>query len=149
MSGSMLALLALGGCGGAVALLLFRASPRLTFVTWALTLYFVPDWVGASVGFFWSAITLVTLLALAANVGNLRLVPADGLVLLFVTLTLALFTLNMATLSATVIALLEWCLPYIWGRIVLSRLGAEFLTRVIATLAIVAATLAVKIGRAH
>lgn len=143
MDGSELMLLALAGSAGGVAFLLFHASPRLTFAVWAITLFFVPVWVGVTVGFFWSAITLVTLAALAANVGNLRFVFADLLMLLFAAIAVVLLTLNMASLPATVIALLEWTLPYLWGRMVLGRLGTEYLTKVIAVMAIVAAALAV------
>ncbi|WP_022919743.1 hypothetical protein [Ruania albidiflava] len=143
MGGSELILVALAACAGAVTLLLFHASPRLTFAVWASVLFFVPVWVGVTVGFFWSAITLVTLAALAANIKNLRIIVADILMLLFVALALLLFTLDMASLAATLTALLEWTLPYIWGRIVLSNLDTEYLTKLIALVAMVAATLAI------
>jgi hypothetical protein len=46
------------------------------------------------------------------------------------------------SLSSTVIALVEWIVPYIWGRLVLSRIPASFVTRWIAVLTTVAAALA-------
>lgn len=142
MSGSTLLLAAIALCAGVVGLLLFRAGPRLTVVVWAVVLFFVPVWIGVTVGFFWSAITLLTLAAVLTSISDIRLTAVDLLVAVFALMAVALFALKMATLSATVIALLEWTLPYIWGRLVLARVTRSFLTRVIATVATVAAVLA-------
>lgn len=142
MSGSLLLLAPLALCAGGVLLFLFRASPRATFVVWAITLFFVPIWIGATVGFFWAAITLVTLAAIAANMHDLRLTVVDGLVAAFALLAVVLLVLQLVTMSATVIAILQWVVPYAWGRIALVRVGASFIVRTIATVATAAAALA-------
>ncbi|MCR8670843.1 hypothetical protein [Agrococcus sp. HG114] len=142
MSASLLLLAPLALCAGIVALFVFRASPRTTFVCWTLVLCFVPVWIGVSVGFFWAAITLVTLAAVATSIEDVRLTPVDGFVAAFALLVLALFALRLATLSAAVIAMLEWVLPYVWGRLVLARLPARFVVSTIAVVGTAAAALA-------
>lgn len=137
---TLLGLLALGA--GGIALLVFRASPKAAFITWMLVLCFVPVWVGATVGFFWAAITLVTVLAILTNVRDITLTVVDALVAVLVLLVVALFALQLASLSATVIAVLEWVVPYVWGRLVLARLSTDFVTRVIAAVATVVAVVA-------
>ncbi|MDR7234330.1 hypothetical protein [Agrococcus sp. BE272] len=141
MTASLL-LVSLGLVGGLVMLLLLRASPRATVVAWTLALFFVPIWVGASVGFFWAAITLLTLAAIVASISDVRLRAVDGAVAGFALLVVALHALQLATLSATVIALLQWVVPYVWGRLVLERVGADFMTRTLAAVATAAAVLA-------
>lgn len=142
MSGALLVLVPLALCAALVGVFLFRASPRATFAVWLIVLFFLPVWVGASAGFFWAAVTLVTLLAIAASLHDVRLTAADGLMAAFALLCLVLFALRSASLSATVIALLEWTVPYIWGRLVLARVPAAFLIRAIAAVATAAALLA-------
>ncbi len=142
MSESLLVLAPLALCAGGVALFVFRASPRTTLVVWLLVLFLVPVWIGVSVGFFWAAITLISLAAIASNYADLRLTVVDGLVAVFALLLLVLFALQLATLSSTVIALLQWLVPYAWGRMVLARVPALFVTRAIATIATAAACLA-------
>lgn len=141
MNGSTLLLAGIAAGIGVIGILLFRASPRLTFVAWAVVLFFVPVWIGVSVGFFWSAITLLTLVAVLTNLSDIRLNAIDLLMAVFALMAAVLFALKAATLSATVIALLEWVLPYIWGRLVLARLNRSFVTRVLAAVAIAAAVL--------
>lgn len=141
MSGGNFLLMAVAAALGVVALFFFRASPRLTFVMWAAVLFFVPVWIGVSVGFFWSAITLLTLAAVLTNISDIRFTSVDVLVAVFALMVAALFAVKMATLSATVIALLEWVLPYVWGRLVLARVRRSFVVRTLATVATVAAVL--------
>lgn len=141
--GGNLVLAAVGACSAVLALLLFRAAPRATVIAWALALFFLPVWVGANVGFFWSVVTAITLLAVVAGLSDIRLHPVDAVMAVFVTLIVALFAMKGATLSATVIALLEWVLPYVWGRLVLARVSADFVVRVLAAAATAAAVLAV------
>jgi hypothetical protein len=135
-------LLGIAGCAAAVALFLFRASPRASVVLWVLVLFFVPVWVGVVLGFFWALLTLLTAVAIAANVADVRLTAADGIVAAFAALVIGLFATGAATLSATVIALLEWLLPYVWGRLVLARVSPLFVTRAVAVAATTAAVLA-------
>lgn len=142
MNGSTLLLAAIAAGVGVIGILLFRASPRLTFVTWALVLFFVPVWIGVNVGFFWSAITLITLVAVLTNISDIRLNSIDLLMGVFALMAAAQFALKMTGLSATVIALLEWVLPYVWGRLVLARVTRSFLTSVLAAIATAAAVFA-------
>ena len=129
-------------CAAFVALALFRAAPRLAFVTWCIALFFVPVWVGVNAGFFWGVVTIVTCGAILANWRMLKLVIVDGLVTVFAVLCVVLYALDAASLSSTVTAVLEWIVPYIWGRIVLARVSADFLTQAIAGMATAAAVLA-------
>lgn len=139
MSGTSLLLAAIAAGVGVIGILLFRASPRLTFVAWAVVLFFVPVWIGVNVGFFWSAITLLTLAAVLTNLSDIRLNGVDLIVAIFTLMATMQFALKMTGLSATVIALLEWVLPYLWGRLVLSRVSRDFVTSVLAVAATVAA----------
>ena len=43
-----------------------RSSPRLVVAGWAAVCFFAPIWVGVQAGLYWSALTGVTLVALAA-----------------------------------------------------------------------------------
>lgn len=142
MSESSLLLALLGAVVGAVALLVFRASPRATMVVWTLVLFFVPIWVGVSLGIVWSAITLMTIAAIAASVTDVRLGAIDVLVAVFALLVLVQLALQLSTLSASVIAVLEWLVPYVWGRLVLARVPGLDIARILAAAATVAAVLA-------
>jgi hypothetical protein len=126
---------------GVLGILLFRASPRLTVIVWALVLFFVPVWIGVNVGFFWSAITLLTLVAVLTSLSDIRLTGVDLIMAVFALMAAVLFALKASTLAATVIALLEWVLPYVWGRLVLARVTRSFVTGVIATVAVAAAVI--------
>ncbi|GAA1417358.1 hypothetical protein [Agrococcus citreus] len=143
MSESLLLLIPLALCAGGVALFVFRASPRTTFVAWTLVLFLVPIWIGVTAGIFWAAIILVTIAAIAANLTDLRLAPVDALVALFALLVLVLLALGLASLSHAVTAVLEWIVPYAWGRLALARVGERFIVRTIAAIAAVAAVLAI------
>ncbi len=142
MNGSTLLIAAIAACVGGIGFMLFRASPKLTVVVWAVVLFFVPVWIGVNIGFFWSAITLLTIAAVLTSLSDIRLNAVDLIMGVFTLMVVVLFALKMATLSATVIAILEWVIPYVWGRLVLARVTKGFLTRVIAVAATVAAVLA-------
>lgn len=139
-----LAVLGLGAVAGLViAYVLGRAAPRAAFVVWLLVLFFVPVWVGVTAGFFWSAITVGTLLLIVINWRKTPLTAADAFVVVFVVLVVALFVLRGATLSALVTAILEWVVPYLWGRIVLGRVDGSTITAAIAAVATFAAVFAI------
>jgi len=140
LSAPFLAALALASA--VVGVLVFRAMPRLTFVVWTIVLFFVPVWIGVQLGFFWAALTLVTILAIGANLHRIRWVAADTLVLVFVAISCGVFGLGRASLSAIVILLLEWIVPYIWGRLVLGCLQMGFIASALGVAATVAAVLA-------
>lgn len=134
-----------GLCAVAIIALVMRAAPRGTFIAWVLILFFVPVWIGRTLGnsFFLSAITLVTLLALVALGGRLHPAPADLFVVILVVLTLTQFGLGLVTVSTTATTMLEWVLPYVWGRLLLSHVPTRVVTHWLALFAVVAAALAV------
>lgn len=143
MGGVTTAIIALGGLAAAIsAVLVLRAAPRLTVVIWLIVLFFVPVWVGVNVGPFWSAITMITVLVIVTCSGSIELSPADGFMAAFALLIVAQYSVGLTSLSGTVIALSEWLLPYIWGRLVLARVSQAFLVRAVALVAVVAALLA-------
>lgn len=124
------------------AILLFRITPRAAFVVWCLVLFFVPVWIGAQVGVFFAAISLVTIAGIAANIMRMRFALPDIAVAAFVGLGIILFAVGQVSLSAIVTAVVEWVVPYVWGRIVVSRVPAGFIFKVVAACATFAAVLA-------
>lgn len=139
-----IALLAVGGIA-AVAIVVFvlRLLPRTAFVVWACVLFFVPLWVGVNVGFYWAAITLLTALMIIVNWSVVPLRAADAWVVAFVIVIVGLYGFGTVDLASLVAALLEWVIPYLWGRVVLARIGAEWVTSTIAVVATVAAVLGI------
>ncbi|MBT2495342.1 hypothetical protein J7E45_06960 [Microbacterium sp. ISL-59] len=137
-------LLAVGGLAAlALVVLVLRMMPRAAFVVWACVLFFVPLWVGVSIGFYWAAITLLTALLIVVNWSIVPLRAADAWVAVFIIVTVGLYAFGSVDLASLVAALLEWVIPYIWGRVVLARVGTAWVTSTIAIVAVVAATLAV------
>ncbi|GAA1856067.1 hypothetical protein GCM10009796_17690 [Microbacterium koreense] len=134
--------LAVALCAAIIAVVVARAAPRATFLLWMATMFFVPVWVGVSVGPFWSAITLVTVLLIAACAQRGPLSIADAFMAGFAILVGAQFALGISSLSATFIAASEWLLPYIVGRVLLARVSIDFVTKAIAVVAVIAALLA-------
>lgn len=139
-----IALLAVGGIA-AVAIVVFglRMLPRTAFAAWATVLFFVPLWVGVNISFYWAAISLLTALLILVNWSVVPLRAADGWVAAFVVVVIGLYGFGTVDLASLVAALLEWVVPYIWGRVVLARVSAEWITDTIAVIAIIAAALAV------
>ncbi|HWH25852.1 MAG TPA: hypothetical protein VNT53_04325 [Pseudolysinimonas sp.] len=127
----------------AAAAILLRTAPRLAFVIWLIVLFFVPVWVGASAGYFFSAITAVTLLCIAAGtLRGLRWTSIDSIVLLFAVLIAASFMLGGIEIGHLLTAFVSWMLPYAWGRMALAGLGRDFITSAIAAVTVIAAVLA-------
>lgn len=136
-------ILAIGALAAAiVAFLVLRAAPRVTVGLWLVVLFFVPVWVGVSIGPFWAAMSLMTVLAIATCSMSIELSPADGVMAAFALLIVAQFVLDLTTLSGMVIALTEWVIPYVWGRLVLTRVSFDVLVQFIAVFAFAAAALA-------
>jgi len=143
-TGVPLALLALGALAGSViALFGLRAMPRLSFVLWAAVLFLVPVWVGVGLGIHWPAIIALTVMLLLANRSVVPLHPVDLVMGCFAALVLGLHLLGGVTLGAAVTAVLEWVIPYIWGRTVLARVSTGWVTSTLTAFALVAAGLAV------
>lgn len=143
----MITALLLGLLGIAALALLtrpLRALSRLTFTIWAIVLFFVPVWIGMNVRHvFVSAITILTLVAIVAFGEDLRLSMADLLMAILVLLTVVQTVLGAVELTYAATTVLEWMLPYIWGRLVLARVPSSFVVNCIAICAIVTAGLAV------
>lgn len=136
-------LLALGALAAVVVAVFFlRALPRSSFVVWTLVLFFVPVWVGVSAGVFWSAITALTILLLIAHWTRIPLHPADGCMAVFVVLLISFLVLRDVTYPSALTAVLEWVIPYLWGRVACTRVGTGWITHTIALAATVAAALA-------
>ncbi|GAB3598423.1 hypothetical protein [Microbacterium tumbae] len=120
-----------------------RVAPRAAFVAWSGVLFFVPVWVGASAGIFWAAITALTIFLIVVNWSLVPLRVADLWVIGFIVLTVGLYGMGSVTLSAMTIAILEWVVPYIWGRVVLARVGEDWVVVVIAVVATIAGVLTI------
>ncbi|MEU2205267.1 hypothetical protein AB0P19_12010 [Microbacterium oleivorans] len=127
---------------GLAAVFLIRA-PRLSFVVWILSVFFLPVWVGVNVGFFMSAITLLTVLFVALHSGRFRLSGPDAFMLLFTGLVVLLFAAKQVELTYAVSGILELVLPYFWGRIVYERVGSATVTAWVAGVAVGVAALAI------
>ena len=140
----MTLLLALGALSAAVTVtIVCWISPRATMILWTIALFFVPVWVGANLGIFWSAITVLTFLAIIVQGRRFKPHPIDAFVLIFLVLASVLLGLGLVELSPYVTALSEWLLPYLWGRIVLECVPASFVIKCIATAATIVAVLAI------
>lgn len=144
MPNGMLVIAALTAClaAGLTAMFLVRA-PRLSLAVWILAAFLLPVWVGVNVGFFMSAITLLTLGMVVLHSGRFRLKGPDAFMLLFVGLIVVLFATTQVELSYLVSGILELALPYFWGRIIYERLGASTITGWIAGAAVGVGLLAI------
>ncbi len=139
-------IIALGVLGGLVVYMILRAAPRTTVVLWVAVLFFVPIWVGVAVGPFLSAVTIVTLLAMATSSRSIELTAADALMAVLVFLLVGQYALKLTSLPSMFVAMTDWVLPFVWGRLILTRVHSGFLALVLATAATVAGTLAVVEG---
>ena len=121
-----------------------RSSPRLVVAGWAAVCFFAPIWVGVQAGVYWSALTGVTLVALAAwATTTFTFSYVDVLVVGFVVLVLAAFFVGGSTWGHVLIVLIGWLVPYLWGRFVRSRVEADWLYSCIAVAATGAAVLGI------
>ena len=137
-------LIAIAIAGAIAGIIVFRAEPRLAFFVWAVALFLVPIWIGFSVGYFYSAIGFATILCLAsASLRGFRWTAVDTVVLGFVVIITASFVLGGVTTGHLLIALVSWCLPYAFGRVVLARLSFGFIASCIAGLTVIVAVLAI------
>lgn len=138
------ALFALGALAALViAVIVLRAMPRGGFIAWTLVLFLVPIWVGVTAGPHWPAIVLLTVVLLIANWSRVPLHPADGLMAGFGGMVLVLLALGEVELGAALTVVLEWMIPYIWGRVVLARVSASWVSSAIAVVAVIAGILAI------
>lgn len=141
--GAPSALLALGALSSVViALFLLRAMPRAGFALWTAVMFLVPVWVGVAFGIFWPAILALTVAMLVANVHRIDLVAGDVLMAVFVVMLLGLHLLGRVGLGEAVVGVLEWAVPYAWGRVVLARVDVRWASTAITLCACLAAVLA-------
>jgi len=121
-----------------------RSSPRLVVAAWAAACFFVPIWVGVQAGVYWSALTALTLVALAAwSTTAFPFSYVDVLVIAFVLLVLTAFLVGGSAWGHVLIVLSGWLVPYAWGRVVLARVDADWLYSCIAVVATGAAVLGI------
>lgn len=121
----------------------FRFWPKAGFAVWVLVLFFVPVWVGATAGIFWAAITALTVLLILINAHVVLLHAADVWMLAFVLVVVGLLGIGAVGLAATLTAVLEWVIPYVWGRVILGRVNTAWVTSTISIVALLAASLAI------
>ncbi|MET0933763.1 MAG: hypothetical protein ABWX56_08615 [Mycetocola sp.] len=136
---------AIAALGGLVAaFFLFRSYPRVLMVTWALVLFFVPIWVGAQAGVYFSALIVVTILGIAsASLDGLRWSVVDSLMVVFVSLLVVATVVGGATWGHVTIVLFDWMIPYVWGRVVLSRIDIDWVHGAIAAAAVALSLVAI------
>lgn len=128
----------------AIFLFMFRGSPKAMAVLWTLTLFFVPIWVGAQAGVFYSAITVVTLLVIASSsLRTLRLSTIDFLLAGFTFLLILGWALGWIQWGHLLIATLGWMLPYIGGRLISSRVPLAWVYSCLAVGTVAAALLGI------
>jgi hypothetical protein len=121
-----------------------RSAPRLVVAGWAAVAFLVPIWVGVQAGVYWSAVTAVTVVAIAGwTTSTLTFSYVDVLVVGFVLLVLTAYLFGGSTWGHVLIVLIGWLVPYVWGRIVLARVDAGWLYACIAVAATAAAVLGI------
>lgn len=134
----LLLLLAAGAL--AAAWYVARSAPRLVVAGWAAVCFLVPIWVGVQAGIYWSAVTAVTAVALAAwSTSDVTFSYVDVLVVGFALLVLAAYGVGGSTWGHLLIVLIGWMVPYVWGRVVLARVDPGWLYSSIAVAATAAA----------
>ena len=138
-------LLLLIAAGGVLASwYLARSWPRVVVAVWAAACFLVPIWVGAQAGLYFSALTAVTLIGLAAwSVTPLTVTIVDVLVLGFALLVLAAFLFAGSTWGHVLIVFLGWFVPYVWGRAIMVRVEPGWVYACIAVAATVTAVLGI------
>lgn len=137
-------LLLLAGAAVVAAWFVARSAPRLVVAGWAAVCFFVPIWVGVQAGIYWSAVTAVTAVALAAwSASDFTFSYVDVLVVGFALLVLAAYVVGGSTWGHVLIVLIGWIVPYAWGRAVLARVDPDWLYSCIAVAATAAAVLGV------
>lgn len=138
MMAALTALLAAG-----IAAMFLARAPRLSLAIWVVAVFFLPIWVGVNLGFFLSAVTLLTLGFVVLHSGRFRLAAPDAFMLLFVGVIVLLFAAKQVDLSYLVSGVLELVLPYFWGRIIYERIGSRPIAGWIAGAAVAVGVLAV------
>lgn len=137
-------LLLLAGAAFVAAWFVARSAPRVAVAGWAAVAFLVPIWVGVQAGVYWSAVTAVTVVALAAwSTADFTFSYVDLLVVGFALLVLVAYVVGGSTWGHVLIVLVGWLVPYAWGRLVLARVEPGWLYSCIAVAATAAAVLGI------
>ncbi|MFE7845369.1 hypothetical protein ACFUTX_09290 [Microbacterium sp. NPDC057407] len=125
--------------------LLIRRHPRWGMALWTLAFFFTPIWLGAGVmSIFVSGLTAMTVIAIISGVGpRLRWSQVDTVMLVLLLVILLAFAFGGSITGHVQDTVVMWFLPYVWGRIVLSRVSEDWVAACIATAAVAASLLAV------
>lgn len=142
---TMIGLGVVGLCGLVIVALLMRAMPRATFATWSLVMFFIPVWIGVTIGnhLFLSAITIITAIAIVALGKWVQFSIADVFMAVLVVIVVFQYAIGVVNLSFTAITVVEWLLPYAWGRLTLSIVRPGFVIKCISVCALITSALAV------
>lgn len=141
---NLLLLLGVAGVAGVAGVFLAQMTPRLLFVIWIVCLFFLPIWLGVQLGVFFSGVTVISLLIIAAGDWlSVSLSPADFLVLGFALLVVLACGFGWSTWGHGSIVLVGWIIPYLAGRVLLSKISLNWMYSSIAVAATVAAFLAI------
>lgn len=128
----------------AISIFIFRWSPKSMVTVWTLTLFFVPIWVGAQAGVFYSAITVVTIVVIASSsLRGFRFSTVDILLLSFTLLLILGWVLGWIQWGHLLIACLGWMVPYLGGRLISSRVDLSWIYRCLAVGVVAAAFLGI------
>ena len=123
-------LILLGGLA-ACAWLALRSAPRLIAVLFLTTICFVPIWLGANFIIYFSPVTIVGLVALAAILPALphRIGPGDYAVTFLVLACLLPIVAGGATKQTVTDVLFQWLLALTIGRLLPHKVPLDWLYR--------------------
>lgn len=140
----ILLLLGIALAAFANAFILVRFSPRSLMVVWTLALFFLPIWVGAQMGVYFSAITVITILVIStSSFTSFRLSSVDALMVAFTLMLLVGWTMGWLQWGHVVLALVSWMIPYLGGRLISSRVELQWIYGCLSAGAVAVACLAI------
>lgn len=114
-----------------------RRYPRLGVLAWLLTIAFVPVWLGINYKVYVmpaTVVALVVLLFAAHRLGTLRLGIADFLIFGFMISCLVPMVTGGATRTTVFVALTNWLLPFVLGRLMPRLVGVRWLYGAVAVI---------------
>ena len=140
----LLAAAAAGLCVALTLVLAFRRHARLAVVAWVVTVFFTPIWLGVQAGIFVTVLTAMTVLVVISSIGaRVAWSKIDTIMVVLAVAVAHAVVLGGSTWGHVVETLTMWLLPYIWGRLILARVSADWIAACIAVVAVVAALLAI------
>ncbi len=131
--------------GAACTWLVLRSAPKLIAVLFLATICFVPIWFGANFIIYFSPITIVGLVVLAAILPALphRIGPGDYAVAALIVAGLLPVLVGGATKQTVTDVAFQWLLPLSVGRLILIKVPLDWLYRCVAALFGVVSLLAI------